>query len=396
MSSLVVCIQLGATDAFSFLGLDFGKLAVQLGIPVAVGGTLTGTVGGSGNVSIVVILNDCLSKLSPLIEKLKGLGADDCATDKVKAIVEEIKEILVTAKGQISVLACLGVDVVLAGNAGVVISIGGCAKLCGQVAIGVFASCSSILKVAVSAELEVIKSICADLCVSVGDFLKSCCDVVSLNGGLAAVLVPVIKTSLGVCIDLGVTGFFGFLGIDFKALSTELGIQVGALSIAEALQSSDCTSNNVDAIVGQLKGIILDATAKIKLLVGADISVVLAGVDSAATVSVDACTKLIADLCTSVSLALDAVIGIVFTGEASAVFGICANLGICIGGFIHACDGCVVCIKLAITASFDFLGVNFVQIAASAGLSLGGLLETILSGGLKLGSGLKLGFGLHL
>ncbi|KAJ8095323.1 hypothetical protein PM082_010546 [Marasmius tenuissimus] len=158
----------------------------------------------------------------------EGLGADDCTADKVKAIVEEIKGIIVTAKGQISVLAGLGVDVVLAGNAGVAISIDECAKLCGQVAIGIFTSCSAILKVAVSVELEVIKPIYADLCVSVGDFLKSCCDVVTFNGGLTAVLVPAIKASLGVCIDLGVTGSFGFLGIDFKALGVELGIQVGA------------------------------------------------------------------------------------------------------------------------------------------------------------------------
>ena len=43
---------------------------------------------------------------------------------------------------------------------------------------------------------------------------------------MAAVL-PLIKTSLGVAINLGVTSCFHFLNIDFVQTAVELGVEVG-------------------------------------------------------------------------------------------------------------------------------------------------------------------------
>ncbi|KAL0572799.1 hypothetical protein V5O48_009164 [Marasmius crinis-equi] len=447
-SSLGVCIKLGATDAFGFLGIDFGKLAVELGITVggAVVATATTSVlasatstsvasgsagsstSGTVTVSVVTIFKECSSKLGPLVDKLANLGAKDCTSQNVKAIVDEIKGVIVATKGRVSGLAGLGVEVVLAGNGGVAISIDECAKLCGQIVIGIFTACSAVLKVVVAAELRDVKLICVDLCICVGDFLKTCCGVVTFNGGLTAALVPVIKGSLSICVDLGVTDSFGFLGIDFGHLGGAVG---GAVLVSlpqiiadvsgkiqplvgqlKALKANDCTSENVGNLIGQIKEIIVDATVKVKLLANADISVVLAGANGGAVIGVDACVKMVADLCNSIFGCIDFIIGIVGVGHARVVFGLCADLGICTGIFIKACGGCVgglyasliplmtasfrVCVKLAITNSFGFIGVDFGKIAASAGLSLNGLLTTVLGGGLKLGGGLNFGLGIRL
>ncbi|KAL0576260.1 hypothetical protein V5O48_005704 [Marasmius crinis-equi] len=406
-TSLGVCITLGITSAFEFCGIDFVQLGLDLGI--SAGATLA--VGAS--VSIVTIINECTAKVGPLLDQLKGLGADDCTSDNIGAIVVQIKDILVSATVQVKGLIGATVDVALASDAGVSISVSDCAKLVGDFSISLFVCIDAVLKVVVSAEIDAVISVFAELGVCIGDLLNACCSVVTFDGTLVAVLVPIIKASLGVCITLGCTDAFGFLGIDFNALATELGIAVGTTVVVslpsiiadvtaqitpliaqlKGLGADECTGDKVGAIVAQIKVILVAATAQVNLLVnvGADVAL---KTTAGAVLSVDACAKVCADLCTLIFGCLDIVIGLVLSVNAQAVIIICADLGVCVGAFIQACCSVIVglqaslvglisvslgvCIKLAITDAFAFLGVNFKDLAASLGLNFGGLLHQIL------------------
>jgi hypothetical protein len=75
----------------------------------------------------------------------------------------------------------------------------------------------------------------------IGTFIKTSCSVVTFNGGLLTALVPVIKGNLHSTIKLGCGQHLGFLNIDFKSVSQQLGVQVvSTLSIVAIL--NDATS----------------------------------------------------------------------------------------------------------------------------------------------------------
>ena len=59
--------------------------------------------------------------------------------------------------------------------------------------------------------------------VSIGLLLQACTSVIV---GLQASLIPLITTSLGVCIQLAITTSFDFLGVDFNGLSSQFGINI--------------------------------------------------------------------------------------------------------------------------------------------------------------------------
>ncbi|ESK96492.1 hypothetical protein Moror_7000 [Moniliophthora roreri MCA 2997] len=409
--SLHATIKMGCGKDLDFLNIDFQSISQQLGVQVVT------------SLSVVSVLIDITAKISPLTDQLKNLRASDCTSDKITPIVKQIKDILVAASAQIKGLNGLTVNLILAAN-GATMSVGDCATLCGKAVICIFDAVSAMLKVVVAGQSKAVIAICIDLCVSVGTFLKVCCDVVSFNGGLSVALLPVIKTSLGVCISLGssCTSAFGFLGVDFTQLAKDLGVTLGGAVSATtlvslpaiiadvnakitplvaqlaALKNDNCNGGNVNAIAVQIKQIIVAATAQVQLLVGADASVVLAS--NGKVLSVGDCAAAMAGLCKLFFGAIDAVLSVVTAAQAKVVFGICADLGVTMGAFIKVSCSCVnglqgalislitlplgVCMKLQITNNFSFLNVNWTDITVKTGISIGGILSNLLSGGLRI------------
>ncbi|KAK7061002.1 hypothetical protein VNI00_000737 [Paramarasmius palmivorus] len=403
-------IKLGCGQHLDFLNIDFKSVSQQLGVQVV------------STLSIVAILNDATSKIGPLADQLKKFGASDCTSDKVTPIVKQIKDILVAATASVKGLSGLTVDLILANN-GATMSVNDCATLCGKVVICIFDAVSAMLKVVVAAQSKAVIAICIDLCVTVGVFLKGCCDIVTFNGGLTVVLLPVVKSSLGVCISLGssCTSAFTFLNIDFTQLAKDLGVTLGGAASATTLvslpsiiadvsakvqplvaqlgqiKSTSCSSDNVNAIATQIKQIIVAATAQVQLLVGADVSVVLAS--GGKTISVSDCATSLAALCKLFFSAIDAVLTVVSVGHAKAVFGICADLGVTMIAFLKVSCSCVnglqgsllslitlplgVCMKLQITDKLSFLNVNWNDITVKTGVSISSFLSAIFSGGFR-------------
>ncbi|EEB97144.1 hypothetical protein MPER_03593, partial [Moniliophthora perniciosa FA553] len=225
--SLQSTITMGCGKHLDFLNIDFNAISQQLGVKVFT------------SLSVVSVLVDITAKslLSPN-SSVKKLGASDCTSDKITPIVNQIKNILVTASAQIKGLNGLTVELILAAN-GSTMSVGDCATLCGKAVICIFDAVTAMLKVVVAGQSKAVIAICIDLCVSVGAFLKVCCDVVSFNGGLSVALLPVIKTSLAICISLGssCTDAFGFLSVDFTQLAKDLGVTLGGVVSATTLVS---------------------------------------------------------------------------------------------------------------------------------------------------------------
>ncbi|KAK7061043.1 hypothetical protein VNI00_000778 [Paramarasmius palmivorus] len=419
-ASLAVVIQLGVTSSFDFLSIDFGKLAAELnvsaliGVGVGVGVGVAAGVSAGATVSLVAILNDFTAKCQPLIDQLQGLSGSDVTAAQVGPIVAQIKALIVAATVQVQLLVGLSLDVVLASGSGAVISIDACAQLIAKITVSLLAAISVVLKVVVAAELKAVVSIFADLTVTLAAFLKVIVSIGAFNGGLVAILTPLIRVSLGVAISLGCTDAFAFLGLDFKKLGAELGIAVAVGAVVslpaiiadisvkidplvvqlKALAAADVNGDKVGAITAQIKAIIVAATAQVKLLAGVDVKVALASADGV-VLSVSACASLIAKLCASIFAAIDVVIGLVATVDAKVVFGLCADLAVAIGAFIQVCCSVIVglqvslvallstslavCIKLAVTDVFAFLGVDFKGLAVKLGISISGALSAKLA-----------------
>ncbi|KAL0061319.1 hypothetical protein AAF712_011836 [Marasmius tenuissimus] len=400
-TSIGICVTLGIKDNFGFLNIDWTKISVGIG----------------ATVSIVTILNNATTTVTPLIQSLKDLSADDCTADKIGPIVIQIKAILSFTIEQIKVLAGASVDVVLASGAGAVISIGECGKLVGGLVNLILETVAVVLKIVVAAEVKAVSGIFAELCVLVGTLLQVCVSVVTFDGGLVAVLVPIVKASLGVCIQLDVVSNFDILGIDFAQLAIDLGLTLGVvigvgagagvgatasltaiigdlttqitplIDQLKGLKASDCGGDAVGGIVGQIKTIIVSATAQIKVLTAANIGC-----------TVDEATTAVVGLLQLVFGAIDAVLKVVGVANAKVVFGLCAELGATVAVFVQACVSVVagletsiialvqgtlkstlsVVIKLALTADFGFLGIDFNSLSSQLGLNLGGILNTLL------------------
>ncbi|KAG7086113.1 hypothetical protein E1B28_003627 [Marasmius oreades] len=391
-SSLALCVTLGIKASFEFLKIDWTQISVAVGV--------------GATVSIVTILNNCTSTVTPLLQKLKDLKADECTADTIGPIVVEIKGVLSFCIEQIKALAGASVEIVLASSVGVVISVGDCANLVGDLVKLVLNTCAGVLKIAVAAELKAVISIFAELGVVVGTLIQTCVSVVTFDGGLLVVLVPIVKASLGVCIQLGITSSFEFLQIDFKQLAIDLGITVTVgVSVTlqaiiadlvvkitplveklKGLNAGDCTPDTVGTIIGEIKAVVVASTQQVN------------GLKAGVSVSIEETTASIVGLLQLVFGALDAVLKIVITDHAKAVFGLCADLGSTIAVFLQsACsidsglqtsllalvkgtlkDTFGVIIKLAITSTFSFLQVDFGGLCGELGLSIGGILNTLV------------------
>ncbi|KAL0575727.1 hypothetical protein V5O48_006240 [Marasmius crinis-equi] len=399
-TSLSLCVTLGIKDNFEFLNIDWTQIGV---IGVGVGAT----------VSIVTIINNATTTVTPLIDTLKGLSAQDCTADKIGGIVIEIKAVLSFAIEQIKVLVGASVEVVLASGSGAVISVGDCATLVGGLVTLIFEAVAAVLKIVVTAESKAVIAIFSELCILVGVLIQTTISVVTFDGGIVGLLVPIIKASLGVCVQLDITSHFDFLGLDFTQLAIDLGITVGVvvgggaavtgslttiiadlttqitplIDQLKGLKASDCGADTVGNIIGQIKVIIVASTAQIKGLTSATVGC-----------TVEEATAAIGGLLTLIFGALDAVLKVVGVASAKAVFGLCAELGSTVAVFLQACTSVVggletalvslvfgtlkesfaVVIKLAITADFGFLGIDFSSLSSQLGLNLGGVLNTLL------------------
>ncbi|EEB90395.1 hypothetical protein MPER_11406, partial [Moniliophthora perniciosa FA553] len=267
--SLGVCITLGITASFEFLQCDFTQIGIDLGISVGAA------------VSLVTVIQNCTTIITPLIENLKGLSASDCTADNIRPIVIEIKGALTVAIEQIKVLIGVSVEVVLASGSGAVISVDECAKLVGGLINLVLEGCGSVLKIVLSVNASAVISIFAELGICISELIKVCVAVVTFDGGLSVILIPIIKNSLGLCVTLGITSSFDFLGIDF----TQIGIGA-TVSIVTIVQN--CTEH-VTPLIEKLKGLSAEecTAAKVALATG-----------SGAVISVEECGKLIGGLVT--------------------------------------------------------------------------------------------------
>ncbi|KAK1232927.1 hypothetical protein PQX77_003940 [Marasmius sp. AFHP31] len=147
---------------------------------------------------------------------LRNTNGNDCNAKSIEPIVAEIKDVLFDGIAQINVLVSSSVDlnVKLSDASGAVLSVSDCGRLIAGLVMLVFGCISTVLKVVVSGEATAVIAIFADLG----------------NGGLLAVVLPIIQGSLGVCVTLGITSSFEFLGFDFSSLTKTAIVMVTAVA----------------------------------------------------------------------------------------------------------------------------------------------------------------------
>ncbi|KAJ8095324.1 hypothetical protein PM082_010547 [Marasmius tenuissimus] len=287
-----------------------------------------------------VVVNDCKSKISPLVDQLQSLGGKDCTAKNIEPIVAEIKDVLFDGIAQINVLVSSSVDinVKLSDASGVVLSVSDCGKLIASLVMLVFDCISAVLKVVVSGEATAVIAIFADLGICIGRFLQASCSVATGNGGLLAAVLPIIQGSLGVCITLGITSSFDFLGFDFSSLSATAVATVtavaggvisaspttgGAFTVAtetatttvtsivlilkdcsskvlplveqlKSLSSQNCTSDKISPITEQIKSVLSSCVTQIQGLAGRGKEVVLSS--EGTLISITDCAYLCGDI----------------------------------------------------------------------------------------------------
>ncbi|EGN94338.1 hypothetical protein SERLA73DRAFT_155664 [Serpula lacrymans var. lacrymans S7.3] len=207
-------ILAGVNGATSISVADLAKiLAADL---CAIITEVTGLVSDLGvrstPASVAVVFTQVFTTLTPYVEKLQFINAQNATVADITPVVAQIKTTLTGAVTQIQQLKGQPASVILAGvNGATSISVADLAKILAADLCILFTAVGAVLKVVSTDAHAAVASLLVEVATVIGTLLQAVCAVVT---GLAAAVLPLLTTSVQTVIkDLGVSVLVAVLGI---------------------------------------------------------------------------------------------------------------------------------------------------------------------------------------
>ncbi|KAK7443565.1 hypothetical protein VKT23_015738 [Stygiomarasmius scandens] len=165
-------------------------------VPAAANDVQVAARGGCSSCkSLPGIIVDVTLQVTPHVDYLKSLPAEQCTVETIKPVIVEIKGILQTAISDVEALVGSALDLVLHTVTGVLSLLNLC-KLIATLYNLIFGCFGIVLKVVVSAEYDEVCALFAEVGVLLGTLLKLIIDLVggvlAIVQGLLAALLPTI------------------------------------------------------------------------------------------------------------------------------------------------------------------------------------------------------------
>ncbi|KAL0565269.1 hypothetical protein V5O48_016755 [Marasmius crinis-equi] len=200
-----------------------------------------------------------------------------------------------------------------------------------------------------------VVTIFADAVISLAEFVNISVSLVTINGGLLAAVVPFIKTSLGVAINLGITSCFHFLDIDFiKTANNHLRLSHRLYWCEYLIIIKTATTEN--------KQIIISIFVDLRICI-AKSKAVIANFSELWYMHLYLCLHIRSNSAVSI------LVGTLIQTTISVVTFDSGIIGLLVP-IIKASPG--VYVQLDITSHFDFLGLEFTQLGITVGVVVGG------------------------
>ncbi|EGO19825.1 hypothetical protein SERLADRAFT_401013 [Serpula lacrymans var. lacrymans S7.9] len=162
--------------------------------------------------SVAVVFTQVFTTLTPYVEKLQFINAQNATVADITPVVAQIKTTLTGAVTQIQQLKGQPASVILAGvNGATSISVADLAKILAADLCILFTAVGAVLKVVSTDAHAAVASLLVEVATVIGTLLQAVCAVVT---GLAAAVLPLLTTSVQTVIkDLGVSVLVAVLGI---------------------------------------------------------------------------------------------------------------------------------------------------------------------------------------
>ncbi|KAK7026778.1 hypothetical protein VNI00_007077 [Paramarasmius palmivorus] len=152
-----------------------------------------------------VLVHDVQDKITPWADKLKNLPAGGCTPDTISPMVQGMKDVLIDANAQLQVFVDAKVDLSIlladAANSDVTVTVEAFAAILVGLVNVVVGACLSVLKLTVSADLDLVVKLLGDLCITLGVFIHLC---LTLVVGLSVSLLVQLSVFVSLCIQLGI------------------------------------------------------------------------------------------------------------------------------------------------------------------------------------------------
>ncbi|KAJ3999109.1 hypothetical protein F5050DRAFT_1710012 [Lentinula boryana] len=166
------------------------------------------------------IIVDVTTTITPLVEELTYITAENCTVEILTPIIGEIKVVLTTAITEVKGLTGFTLTAVLTTVDGVVLTLAEVAELVCVLLTLIFGALAAILKVVTRAEAAAVAELLCEVVALVATLLELICN---LLGGILAILLPLVgEIVFTVIASLGLTAQFSFFHYSWAAVSSTL------------------------------------------------------------------------------------------------------------------------------------------------------------------------------
>ncbi|THU83428.1 hypothetical protein K435DRAFT_862368 [Dendrothele bispora CBS 962.96] len=160
-----------------------------------------------GCTSLPDIIIGITTEITPLIDELKGLTADDCTVEKITPIVDSIKDIISGAILDVKALVGVSITEILTTANGVLSLLDVC-KLISTLFGLIFGAFSVVLQIVGSVEYNGVCGLFAEVGVLLATLVQL---IISVVGGLLVILRPLLTVYISIIIELGCSTAFKFI-----------------------------------------------------------------------------------------------------------------------------------------------------------------------------------------